>query len=1231
MPVRIPSSQRNPVVLASLGAAIVFASLVLIPAACGAQSSSPSDTQDPLPSLPNDTAPVKRKVRKTPEPPPPTNPLVKVNPSDGSGNDVRELNTDGTPKPQRPKRDNHYGDYQSGITDPRSLKKIKALPLFGYDYFVPARRLIEAKEATLLQRYHELMMANRPATRKRTTRANRTGPPQNSDTINQDGKDTSDRMRTDSVNTQDNTDNDTATRPRRTLPEDRTDGRDSSSTDNPPDSSDAEPSPDKQRGAQDGQDTTATGDNSDRSMAQDSAPRDQSDSNSTQEDRSGSNGYDNRDSTLRSSGSDYNAGTASEEELQAQDRLQRSNARRALLGLSPLPADRTDNSLSGRNNSDYSSTNSLNRNRYLSDQGNNYSSNGTYRSDTDNSMRDLQPVDAFNMVADPLTLMTRNVIASVPTTYVLSGGDRVIVRYSNPATPPREMIVTVDPQGYLALSEAGRVSVAGMSLAQAEKSVTNQLAHYYRNVTVSLSYRELRTVPVTVSGNAFRPGTYLVPAVASVFNVLYSAGGPNVDGSLRNIEVRRQGKRLPFDFYTLMAAAPPHSTGSTPGHYAGDMTVQAGDDIYIPGADQRVSLMGAVHTPARYELKDGESLQDALAFAGGVKATGISHSLQVTTLEPGVAHVIENVDLKDTAHVSHLQLYDGDVVNVLTLRPVVTNMVTINGAVNQPSDYKLSEGMKVRDLLRAARDPLPEAFLGRAALYRWNPNNTTTLVSVDLSKVMQDDPDNNLVLKPWDRLEIYTRQQAAFVGTRKVIVRGAVARPGDYAYSANMHASDLLLKVGGPMPDAEMVVVEHQHGDGTKQYETVSVADLVGTTTAKDVRIEDNDIVAVYRNGETQYIPNHRVTVRGAVQSPGIYDRGEGMRLSSLLQISGGFLPDAGTKVVIAHARRPVDTQRGDAQSVAVLFDSRRRCVGEDLMLQDGDEVLVQGKGGFEDHPRIVTIKGQVNTPGPVVITDKTRLSEVIKMAGGLRPQAFPEGAQLLRDPKNLALPEQKEVARIISDLNDLNNESAYKRELAKSDLERIKAAGTAQNSSALPIGNQPSAGNPATAALAIELSKHDLVSRPRVLADSDLAPNGNIAIDLPAALSKPQGTEDILMADGDTISIPEMPTTIQVVGAVVNQRGVKFQQGAGLMHYIDAAGGFAPDVAKDRIVVIHAGGGLTPAAKVRALRPGDLIFVPTRVMSEKLSNGSNSFASFFQSLTSSAIIFKLATGVFGF
>ena len=846
-------------------------------------------------------------------------------------------------------------------------------------------------------------------------------------------------------------------------------------------------------------------------------------------------------------------------------------------------------------------------------------------------------------VADPISTLYRNVLTSLPPNYQLQPGDALSIRYSALALAPREFTTTVDLQGGINVEGIGRISVAGRTASQAEDTLRQRLQRLYRSVDVSINLRQLRTIQVTVSGAAFAPGTYTVPATATAFNVLNAAGGPTAAGSLRDIRILRGGHLAgTLDIYPLIGAA-----GGAPGAKSGDVALQGGDNIYIPGRLSRISVRGEVRQQAVYELTSRETLRDALRYAGGVKPSGVDQNVHIDTIDNGVGRVIKDVNLRDKVKVASVNVFDGDTIQVSSVRSILTNRVTISGAVDQPGDYALTPGMTVSDLIARARGPLYDTYLPRAELTRLNADNTTTRLSLSIAKALDGDAAQNIPLKSFDIIRLYSRQEVAYLGRRLVTVRGAVQRPGLYTQSDKMRVSDLLLDSGGPLPTAYLnrAVLLHQRGDGTYAYSYVSLREILAGDASMDLPIEDNDVLAVYQNGEAHFTPDHTVKVLGNVVAPGLYARGSDMKLSDLLKLAGAFKPGGGTRVTVAHARRPVTDhilQVAAVQAVpqtAVAYAADQTITeGTDLVLQDGDVVAVQGDGTLRDHPAVVTVTGLVNRPGPIIIGQGMHLSDAVKQAGGLRPEAFPQGAEFTRTTDALVTGTQLDLASVINRMSDMLNLSQYQREKAKANLALIQAAGSAASGSssglAIPgLGGAAAAStaaNPNLAPLTATLTQNNLVSPGRLLTPSQLRPNGSVAVQLAQAIKRPGGIEDVLLKDGDTLVVPETPTTVQVVGAVFSARGVVYRPGQSIDYYIQRAGDYTPDAARDRIEVIHAGGGLIPANKAGALQPGDLILVPTKVLAEKIGRSGSGFSDFFQGLVGSAITLKVLSSVFG-
>jgi len=895
------------------------------------------------------------------------------------------------------------------------------------------------------------------------------------------------------------------------------------------------------------------------------------------------------------------------------------------------PGRRTnDNANSGnrsdaeRDATDPNRTDPLNINRTTNDAAAIANNRNSGRYTRDDDADNIQGPDTRMEVADPLTQMMNNVASSVPTNYQLAPGDTVVFDYWSPTVERSRLARTLDPQGAISIEGLEPIVLLGKTVASAENTLKERLGRFYKGVQVSLTLNKLRTIQVTVVGNAYQPGTFSVPSVASAYNLLFFAGGPIETGSLRDIQLLRNGKKVgSLDMYKFELGTAPTA----------DLPLQAGDLLLIPPRKSRVVVRGEVLNPAVFELTDNETLEDALRYAGGTKATGVVQSVRINTLNPGTARIIQDVNVQDAAAVKAQKLYDGDEVEVFSVRAQLTNSVAIIGAVDQPNDYPLTPNMRVSDLVNRSRGLLNEAYLQHAELRRWNPDTTTTLLVVDLDKALAHDPQNDLVLQKWDQLKVFTRDEVAYLGRRYVTIKGAVQKEGIYPVSRNMHVSDLLREAGGPTSDAtlDQAFLIHQPDNAAPISVQVNLRAAMHRETGQDPEIQDNDQLLIYNVRQTQFVPDHLVQIVGEVVTPGNYPRTQEMKLSELIRFAGGYLPGAGQEVRVGHARHSADDPPDRNMKLIHLEAGRLVSPQDDIVLQDGDVVSVPGVGGFLPNVQKVFVRGAVHTPGYIILTNKnTHLTEALKQAGGLRPEAFPQGAEFNRNPALLGSATQKDLTMSLALLNDLLNGSDYQRQVAKSRLDIIKATGQAQQGSIIvPNSNAATLPNAAAEDTGKQLANSSLVTKARSNTELEI-PDGNIAVNLPLALQHPGTTDDIILLDGDTITVPERPTTVQVIGAVYHKRGVQYRPGETLQQYVDEAGGFTPDAAKDRIEVIRVGGGLVPARKAGKIQPGDVILVPTKVLATKISSNTDYITQFFSSVTSSVLVYKLATSLFG-
>jgi protein involved in polysaccharide export with SLBB domain len=393
-------------------------------------------------------------------------------------------------------------------------------------------------------------------------------------------------------------------------------------------------------------------------------------------------------------------------------------------------------------------------------------------------------------------MVSSSVNASIPPQYVLSPGDQVTVYYWGDLIELTTLTLALDDKGAVSLPRGGRLVARGMSLPQFQKAVQDQLQRELsKTVKVIAALDKLKSIQVLISGEAFRPGTYAVSAVTTLFNALYAAGGPNGRGSLRDIRLVRGNKTIDVDFYDSLMS----------GDSKADYPLQSGDTILFGRAEKLVSIAGEVDRPAIYELKKNETLKDLVRMAEGIKPSGLSSKVHVQSLVPHQQRAVVDVDMSKTGPAADHEVYDGDIVLVEPIIDEILNKVTLAGDVKVPGVYELKPKMRVADFFNEVNQPWGEAYLERADVIRLDKDRkTTTIISINLGKALQKDPGHNIELARFDEVVVYSKWDVKFYPEKKVVIRGSVQKPGTYDRSDGMRLTDLLIKAGNVMPDTYM-------------------------------------------------------------------------------------------------------------------------------------------------------------------------------------------------------------------------------------------------------------------------------------------------------------------------------------------------------------------------------------------------------------------------------------------
>lgn len=592
---------------------------------------------------------------------------------------------------------------------------------------------------------------------------------------------------------------------------------------------------------------------------------------------------------------------------------------------------------------------------------------------------------------------------ATPPNYQLGPGDEVIIDiWGASQTSIRQ---TITPDGTINMQELGPIYLSGMTVEEANRFLKNKLGTVFSNENnqIQVTLGNTRTIQINIMGEVVQPGTYALSAFSTVFHALYRAGGVNDIGSLRNVQLVRNGKKIAaVDVYDFIMQ----------GKIKDDVRLQEGDVIIVPAYDMLVKMSGNVKRPMRFEMKKDETLAALIKYAGGFNADAYSKSVRMVR-QNGMEYEVKTVDEMDY---SVCQLRDGDVVTVGAILNRFTNKVEIKGAVYRPDIYALDGKVNtVRALIEKAQGLMDDAFTNRAVLQRQRDDLTSEIVSVDVRALMNGTiPD--IPLRKNDILYIPSIHDLQDLGS--VTIYGEVTKPDEYPYADNMTLEDLIIQAGGLKEAASTVRVDVSRR--IKDTKSVNSTDSIGqmfSFALKDGFVIDGqpgfvlqpyDQVFVRRS--PGYQTQQNVSIQGEVIFGGTYTlTSKAERLSDLVKKAGGVTNSAyvrGAKLI----RVANDEEKKRMQDVVKLMGRELGenaidslglqvdslfSVGIDLEAAlanpGGDADLVLREGDVLNIPEYVNtvkINGAVMMPNTVSYRKGEKVSYYLSQAGGYSQHA---------------------------------------------------------------------------------------------------------------------------------------------------------------------------------------------------------------------------------------------------
>lgn len=590
-----------------------------------------------------------------------------------------------------------------------------------------------------------------------------------------------------------------------------------------------------------------------------------------------------------------------------------------------------------------------------------------------------------------------------PANYRLGAGDQVIIDIWG--TSQVSIQETISPDGAISIENLGLVFLNGMTVNQATSYLRKELNKIYAGLSdenptsqIKVSLGNSRTIQVNVMGEVYQPGTYAISAFSTVFHALYSAGGVSEIGSLRNIQVVRNGKTIAnVDVYDFIMH----------GKTKDDISLQEGDVIIVSPYEALVKIEGNVKRPMKYEMKNDETVATLLKYAGNFASDAYTRSMKLVR-QNGKEYQIFTVDDMDY---SVFKLKDGDVLTAEAILDRYENKLEIKGAVYRPGIYQFGGELNtVKQLIEKADGVMADAFLGRAVLHRQREDLTREIIQVDLKSILNGvKPD--IALQRNDVLYIPSIHDLKDLGNVEVF--GEVARPGKYIFADNMTLEDLIIQAGGLLESASTVKVDvSRRIKNSKSTEAAATIGEMFSFALKDGFVIDGEAGFVLEPYDQVYVrksPGYQqqvnVMVKGEILYEGTYAlTSKSERLSDLVKKAGGATPYAyikGAKLmrkaneeeqqrmkdVMEMMQREMggastDSLKLDLQenySVGIDLEAALKNPGSDadIVLREGDQLILP------EMTNTVKINGAVMLPNTVAYNSKMSVKDYISQAGG--------------------------------------------------------------------------------------------------------------------------------------------------------------------------------------------------------------------------------------------------------
>lgn len=601
----------------------------------------------------------------------------------------------------------------------------------------------------------------------------------------------------------------------------------------------------------------------------------------------------------------------------------------------------------------------------------------------------------FSIFNNKVGVFEPNLKIATPVNYIVGPEDELIVDINGYSEEHYNL--TVSPDGFVKINRIGNVYVAGLTIEQAKSKIINRLSQIFiglkqgtsngspTTLSASVSLGNIRTIGVTVQGEVMFPGTYSVPSLARIMNVLYLAGGPTENGTFREIQLIRNKKLVgKLDLYDFL----------TSGIQRNDMILQDQDIIKVGVYKSRIEVKGKVKRPALFEVLPNENLEYVLTnFSGGFTEDAYKELVKITRYTNRDRKLI---DLNSSIFNSFFP-QSGDLIQIESIdKDRFENKVTVIGEVFRPGDFAVEGNESIIKIIDRAGGLKENAFLDRVLIERINDDLSRTNLSVNLKDILSNKA-NDIKLKREDKISIFSildlreKYTVTIHGEINIIKKTTKSKDPE----KNISKAGIKVTSNEQPQYAQNSTSMLQNGNGNDQ--TYLNGDFEEEEEEKvDV---DTEIANELKSEATS---NSLINRQVKLTLPYV----ENMTVEDLILKAGGLRESAATGFVEIVRRKKnigldspklINSQIAEIIKFGISKNLQLDATASSFKLSPFDEVFIRTSPNYELQ-QFVTMQGQLVFPGVYGLEKKDeRLSELVARAGGLNNQAYPQGARLIR------------------------------------------------------------------------------------------------------------------------------------------------------------------------------------------------------------------------------------------